>query len=80
MKGIGYSHPTWGHGMWKGELAFAAESWKTADVDETALENQHIQQVVRATCGDRAGVGVFEQISLGPHRKYGFTDFLDMAK
>ena len=55
MKGIGYSHPTWGHGMWKGELAYAAESWKVADVDETALENQHIQQVVRATCGDRVG-------------------------
>ena len=80
MKGIGYSHPEWGHGMWKGELAMAAECWKVADIDETALENQHIQQVVRATCGDKVGVGVLEQISIGPHHKYGFSDFLDMAK
>lgn len=79
MKGIGYGHPEWGHGKWKGELAFAAESWKVDDVDETALENQHIQQVVRARCGDRTGVGVLEQIALGPNRKYGFREFLDMA-
>ena len=80
MKGIGYSHPTWGHGLWKGELAYAAESWKVADVDEQALENQHIQQVVRATCGDRVGVGVLEQICLGPYHKYGFREFLDGAR
>ncbi|HKA13506.1 MAG TPA: hypothetical protein VKH41_00695 [Myxococcota bacterium] len=80
MKGIGYSHPTWGHGLWKGDLAVGGESWKIDDVDEKALENQHIQQVVRATCGDRVGVGVLEQICLGPYRKYGFTEFLDVAK
>jgi hypothetical protein len=45
-----------------------------------ALENQHIQQVVSARCGDEEGVGVLEQISIGPHRKYGFSDFLDPAK
>ena len=80
MKGIGYGHPEWGHGKWKGELAFAAESWKVDDADETALENQHIQQVVRARCGDRTGVGVLEQIALGPNHKYGFSEFLDMAR
>ncbi|MFQ5416061.1 MAG: hypothetical protein ACE5FL_03320, partial [Myxococcota bacterium] len=25
MKGIGYSHPEWGHGRWKGELALGGE-------------------------------------------------------
>jgi len=79
MKGIGYSHPEWGHGKWKGELAFAAEKWKTADLDEMALANQHIQQVVRARCGDEEGVGVLEQIHLGPHLRYGFEEFLDPA-
>ena len=49
MKGIGYMHPEWGHGMWKGELAYAGESWKVADLDPMAYENQHLQQVVRAT-------------------------------
>ena len=80
MKGIGYSHPTWGHGMWKGELAISGEKWKTADVDELALENQHIQQVVMATCDGEKGVGVLEQICFGPHAKYGFRDFLDPAR
>jgi hypothetical protein len=80
MKGIGYMHPEWGHGMWKGELALGGESWKVDELDPMALENQHIQQVVRATCRDAQGVGVLEQICFGPHARYGFTDVLDPAK
>jgi hypothetical protein len=79
MKGIGYSHPEWGHGFWKGELAVAGESWRCDDLAPLALENQHIQQVVRARMGGREGVGVFEQISLGPHATYGFKELLDGA-
>jgi len=79
MKGIGYSHPEWGHGMWKGELAYAGESWKVADLDPMAYENQHLQQVVRATCGDQVGIGVLEQIAFGPHARYGFKELLDPA-
>ncbi len=79
MKGIGYSHPDWGHGTWKGELAIGGESWKCDDIAPMALENQHIQQVVRATAGGRTGVGVLEQISIGPHARYGFRELLDPA-
>jgi hypothetical protein len=79
MKGIGYSHPRWGHGMWKGELAVGGESWKLDSLDELALENQHVQQVVRAHRGGEQGVGVLEQIILGPHRRYGLKEFLDPA-
>ncbi len=79
MKGIGYMHPTWGHGMWKGELAIGGESWKTDEVDAMAFDNQHIQQVVRARKGDEVGIGVLEQISFGPHARYGFTELLDPA-
>jgi len=79
MKGIGYTHPEWGHGLWKGELAIGGESWKCDDVAPMALENQHIQQVVRATAEGREGVGVFEQISFGPHARYGFRELLDPA-
>ena len=43
MKGIGYLHPEWGHGRWKGELAIGGESWKTDEVSPLALENVHIQ-------------------------------------
>jgi hypothetical protein len=80
MKGIGYMHPEWGHGLWKGELAVGGESWKVDELDPMAFENQHLQQVVRATSGDAEGVGVLEQICFGPHAKYGFTELLDPAK
>jgi hypothetical protein len=79
MKGIGYSHPDWGHGMWKGELAVAGEAWVVDDIDPMAPENQHIQQVVRARCGAETGIGVLEQICFGPHGRYGFTELLDPA-
>lgn len=77
MKGIGYSHPEWNHGRWKGELEMASEHWNLTDVDETAYENQHVQHVVRATMGDRTGIGVLEQNIMGPHQPTGLTGFLE---
>ena len=80
MKGIGYLHPEWAHGTWKGELAVAGESWKSDDLDPLAPENLHVQQVVRARMGDRTGIGVLEQLCLGPHAPSGFREFLDGAR
>ena len=80
MKGIGYTHPEWGHGRWKGELAVAGESWKTDDLNELALDNVHIQQLVRARMDGREGIGALEQICLGPHATSGFKQFLDGAE
>jgi hypothetical protein len=80
MKGIGYLHPEWGHGTWKGELAVAGESWALDALDPLALDNLHVQQVVRARMGEREGVGVLEQLCLGPHAPSGFTEFLDGAR
>lgn len=78
MKGIGYSHPEWGHGAWKGELATAEESWKLADVDDTDFFNQHVQHIVRARCGDdTSGVGVLEQNIFGPYAPLGLTGLID---
>ncbi|MGI9292834.1 MAG: hypothetical protein ACR2PS_02540 [Pseudomonadales bacterium] len=79
MKGIGYQHPEWGHGHWKGELAIGGESWQCEDVDPLALENIHIQQVVKATCRDKTGYGVLEQMHIGPYQPYGFKDWFDGA-
>jgi len=79
MKGLGYQHPQWGHGKWHGELVIAGESWCDSDLDPLALENLHVQQVVRATCGDRVGHGVLEQMHIGPSRSYGFNDWFDGA-
>ncbi len=79
MKGLGYTHPEWGHGYWKGELAIAGESWKCDELEPMAVENQHIQQVMRASWNGREGVGVLEQLAIGPHGRYGFKEFMDPA-
>ena len=80
MKGIGYSHPQWGHGFWKGELAIGGESWRSADLDPLAFDNLHIQQLMRARMGEAQGIGILEQFCLGPHRPSGFEELLDGAK
>ena len=81
MKGIGYSHPEWGHGRWHDELRVGSESWSLDSVDETAFENQHVQHLVRAVYTDpngveRAGIGALEQNILGPYRPYGLKGFI----
>jgi len=77
MKGIGYQHPEWGHGQWKGELAIGGESWAIDDADPLALENIHIQQLVTARRGDEVGHGVLEQLHIGPWAPANFTDWFD---
>ncbi len=80
MKGLGYQHPEWGHGKWHGEMVIAGESWRDDDLDPLALENLHVQQVVKATCDGKVGHGVLEQLHIGPSAKLGFTDWFDGAK
>lgn len=80
MKGLGYGHPEWGQGMWKGELALGGESFDPRQLDLLAPENLHVQQVVRANDGTRTGIGVLEQIVVGPYAPAGFTSLLDGAK
>lgn len=79
MKGLGYMHPDWGQGMWQGELETAGESFDPRQVDLLARENLHVQQVVRATDGEHTGIGVLEQICVGPYAPAGFKDFFDGA-
>ena len=79
MKGMGYGHPEWGHGFWKGELAIASESWNLDDIEPLRPENVHIQEVIRVQSGDSVGVGVLEQLVVGPYPRYGFKELLDGA-
>jgi hypothetical protein len=79
MKGLGYLHPQWGHGVWKGELAVGGESWKCDELDALALENVHVQQLVRVRAGRHRGVGTLEHLALGPHAPSGFSGLLDGA-
>ncbi len=77
MKGIGYSHPEWGHGMWKGDEAVHSEQWNLADVDETAFENQHVQHLMKVTMNGKTGIGVLEQNILGPYEPYDLRGAID---
>ena len=80
MKGLGYFHPEWGQGFWKGELATGSDSFDPAELDLLAPENIHVQQVVRANDGERSGIGVLEQTVFGPYAPAGFTDFVDVPQ
>jgi hypothetical protein len=79
MLGLGYLHPTWGHGMWHGDLAVEGETWTVADLDPMDPRHLHVQAVVRAKWGAREGAGILEQLVLGPHAPSGFTSILDPA-
>jgi hypothetical protein len=77
MKGIGYAHPVWGHGRWKGELAIGHDCFDPSRLDLLQVENFHVQQVVRVTDGARSGIGTLEQVILGPYEPAGLADMTD---
>ncbi|MCZ7525120.1 MAG: hypothetical protein M5U14_01225 [Acidimicrobiia bacterium] len=79
MRGLGYLHPEWGHGHWKGDEALHTERFRLDDVNPLDPFYVHVQQVCRATMGERSGVGVFEQLVIGPHGPSGFREMLDGA-
>jgi hypothetical protein len=79
MHGIGYTHPVWGHGMYVGDDVRTYEAFDLADVDEAAPFQQHVQAVCRLRRDDGAtGIGILEQLIIGPHEPSGLTDLLDM--
>ncbi|PKQ09938.1 MAG: hypothetical protein CVT73_00115 [Alphaproteobacteria bacterium HGW-Alphaproteobacteria-12] len=85
MMGLGYAHPEWGHGAHNGDNALGYEEIKLADVTGFAPPHLHIQAFcdARMTLPDgsqREGVGVLEQLVVGPHAPSGFKDILDPAK
>ena len=77
MKGLGYGHPEWRQGAWKGELATGHDSFDVRQFDHESPENLHTQQVVSASDGEREGVGVLEQIVVGPYEPAGFKSLFD---
>ena len=79
MLGIGYFHPEWSHGVWKGESASGADEWRVDDLDPVAPQHTHVQQLVRATRNGRAGTGVLEQLAIGDHHPSGLSGFFDGA-
>jgi hypothetical protein len=79
MVGIGYRHPEWGHGMYVGEDESVRDDIVLADVDPLDPLMLHVQALARARWGDREGVGIVEQLVVGPHEPSGLTGIIDGA-
>jgi len=84
MHGIGYGHPRYGHGAWRGALDVQAERFDYAGADMTVAGNAHIQSLVSAELylpdgSIHAGRGVLEQLFIGAHAPSGFRDIFDLA-
>lgn len=84
MLGMGYNHPEWGHGAYKGELAVGYESFRTDDITTSSPPYHHIQAFVtaRMTLPDGEvlnGAGILEQMIVGPHEPSGFKNGLEVA-
>ena len=83
MKGIGYGHSEWPHGGFKGELAVEREDFRPADLDPLLIPHLHIQHVARARHegggASSDGIGLLEQLVIGPHAPSGFSGLNDGA-
>ena len=77
MKGLGYGHPEWKQGVWKGNLEIGHDCFELDKLNPLLPENLHIQQVVGANAGEKQGVGVLEQIVFGPYSPAGFKGVND---
>lgn len=82
MLGLGYLHPEWGHGMWKGDLAIGGERFPVPVPDPMAMHHLHTQTLSRVTMtmssGEiHQGIGVLETLVLGAHEPSGFVGMND---
>lgn len=81
MLGVGYTHPEWGHGVWKGELEVGGDRWDLPVENLTAPHHVHVQTIVKATTsgavGVHEGLGVLEQLVIGRHAPSGLTGTFD---
>lgn len=79
MRGIGYTHPEWGHGEWKGDFAETRDELVVADANPADPTSIHLQNLCRVESNGKVGTAVFEHLVIGPHEPSGFTSILDGA-
>lgn len=83
MRGLGYGHPDFGHGYWKGEAVTAGERITLPVADPCDRHHVHVQAFCDAVLTHpdgttEDGCGILEQLAVGPHPS-GLTGILDPA-
>lgn len=74
MRGLGYTSPTWGHGLDHGDLAVEREAIALDTVDPARPDNLHVQMLCRVEGpGGESGMGVFEQLAIGDYAPLGLA-------
>ncbi len=80
MRGLGYTSPKWGHGIYHGALVVEREDIDLAGCAPAQIDNLHVQIVCRVkTSAGETGTGVFEQLIIGPYAPMGLREFFDMG-
>ncbi len=77
MRGIGYTHPQFGHGSAHGELEVGGETIDLETVNTQDPTMIHIQTLCRIHSNLGEGVGVLEQLAFGDHAPTGLTGPFD---
>lgn len=84
MRGVGYTHASWGHGAYQGTHATHYEEFRVDDINPLQPDTLHIQAACRAvltTPDGRQHVGraMLEQLALGAYQPYGLRGLIDPA-
>ncbi|WP_128892541.1 hypothetical protein [Erythrobacter sp. HKB08] len=80
MRGLGYTHPEWGHGMYHGALKVAREDFALDEVEPLQPDNLHVQSICEVTSDTgETGTGAFEQLIIGPYSPLALNEFLSGA-
>ena len=80
MRGLGYTSPKWGHGLYHGPLVEEREDFALASLDplDPSMQNLHVQMISRVTTSDgESGIGGFEQLVIGPYDPWMLNGYLD---
>jgi len=83
MRGIGYGHPEWNHGSWRGEAVVGGERLSLPVGDPLSRDNVHVQTLCSASYRDTTGrtaegTGILELLCVGEHPT-GLRGILDGA-
>jgi len=78
MKGLGYTHAVWGHGYHHGPLKVEREDFDLPALDPADPSNLHVQMICKVS-GDDEGLGLFEQLIIGPYAPLGLAGMFDPA-